>query len=201
MPQRERLRWPMDAGTVKWIYKTAHKNLWRIETSAVDLDDIVQEGFLIWHKINTRYETTDRRHIMSLFQTSFINHLHLLAKQRTKKELPSVAFDDLMSNYLIDAEMQTFHTLCAQASPNIKKVLRLLSSEEGRRKLRSRRRINSAPETLTHKLQRLCHIDPISAKELITAIRAHFGHDPHPKRSRLIEGYRLRRFHQAKQPA
>jgi len=176
MPQRERLRWPLDSATVKWIRKTAYKNLWRLETASFDIDDVIQEGFFIWHKVNTRYETTERRHIMSLFQTSFINHIHYLAKQRTKKEIPVVPLDDAASNYLVDHEMQTFHTLCAQAPPNIKKVLKLLDSEEGRRELRSRNPVGSKPETLTHKLQRLCRIDPISASELTTAIRAHFGH-------------------------
>ena len=91
MSHRDRVR--MDAGARRWLLSAAQQNLWRI-ASWYDFDDLVQDGMLLYYHVCERYpEATDPRHIMRLFQRTFLNHCHNLSrKQRVKMEVVDTDF-------------------------------------------------------------------------------------------------------------
>lgn len=68
-----------------WVVNYIKKNVWRVEPE-LDFDDLLQEAYLKYHKMTQYYpEVVEVRHFMSLFQISFINHLHRLSNKRTRK--------------------------------------------------------------------------------------------------------------------
>ncbi len=140
--ERERLRWPIDQPAIKWIYKTANKNLWRVGTASYEIDDLIQDGFMCWTIVSKRYgHVSDRPHIMSLFQRTFLNHIHMLANKRSQ-ELDLNQPIDIVSEYTItnslkEQEQATFQVLCNQAPYPVKKILGVFASDDGLKRLRS----------------------------------------------------------------
>jgi hypothetical protein len=111
----------MDDSAKGWLYKTARSNHWRVQ-SWIDLDDLIQDGFMLWGVIRRRYpEATDIKHVMRLFQTTFTNHIHLLA--RHKRDRPEITDDTLESVASVscpDSEMAMF---IAEAPDELRPVL------------------------------------------------------------------------------
>src|SRR5262249_22978151 len=73
-----------------WVFKYAKKNFWRVE-SYYELDDLVQDGFMIYCAVREHYsDITDKPHLMALFKRAFSNHIHDLSTKRTRKhEMPA----------------------------------------------------------------------------------------------------------------
>jgi hypothetical protein len=81
----------MDDGAKRWLWKTARQQYWRV-ASWIELDDLVSDGYLHYYRVLRKYpQVTDRPHIMRLFQITYINHIHNLAKQRTRQVDRSMA--------------------------------------------------------------------------------------------------------------
>ena len=75
----------MDEGARKWLYKTCHKNFWRVIRSDYEFDDMVQDGLMKFYHVRMRYpQVKDPPHLMALFKIAFLNHIHGLASRRTK---------------------------------------------------------------------------------------------------------------------
>lgn len=69
----------LDRGMRGWIVNCAKKNLWRVP-QWYDLDDLIQEGLLLYCKLNIRYaHVTEPAHFMALLKISFITHIHSLS--------------------------------------------------------------------------------------------------------------------------
>lgn len=96
----------IDQGVRGFIFNQARENLWRV-ASFYELDDLVQDGFMCWVRIVRRYpdvRTTKRR--MPLFKTAFINHIHNLARTKSRRvELVNAA----------SLEIGAFEAMCEQA--------------------------------------------------------------------------------------
>lgn len=78
----------IDNGVRGWIVKTARKNYWRV-AAFYDLADLIQDGYLHYCRIVNIYEVQrnrvrSRARLMGLFKIAYINHIHDLAKQRTR---------------------------------------------------------------------------------------------------------------------
>jgi len=182
--QRVKSSWSLDRSAKLWIAKIARAQMWRVLTPSYDLDDLIQDGYMKWYHVVDKYpDVNNRRHIMGLFQVAFLNHIQMKATQRTKQASLNLTFDEItMSEIMRDEELATMQVLCAQAPEQIQKVLKLLSSENGCKKLRSLHRRHSKSrknpnhtirETFNEKLCRLCGIE--AGTDIAGLISSHFG--------------------------
>ena len=72
-----------DKGVRGWLKRIAVSNYWRV-SGFYELDDLVSDGYLCYYEVRLRYpNATARQHIMRLFQVTYLNHIHDLAKKRT----------------------------------------------------------------------------------------------------------------------
>lgn len=169
----------MDESTRKWIYKTALKNYWRV-SSYHDLDDLVQDGYLHYHRIVTRYsEVKTRRHIMGLFKRAYSNHLTDLANKRTKsidEVLHSdLSLDDSDDDTLWDRLLAVADDdliFLAEAPLQIKKIFLFLDTEQGRKRMRSLYRVrpDGTRETMNDRFCKVVGYDP-SCIDLVSCVR------------------------------
>lgn len=73
----------LNAITRRWITSTAKGNFWRI-ASYYDLEDLIQDGYMVYFKIIKLYPNAQPAQTLRLFQRSYINHIHNLAKRAHK---------------------------------------------------------------------------------------------------------------------
>lgn len=162
----------MDASARGWIYKQAAKNYWRV-AAWYELEDLVQDGCMHYIRILRKYsDVKDKPHIMSLFQRTFINHIHDLSKRRTlqtEQTFSSMAVDDATENSILDRlgfseSLSEVAAVLWDAPKPVLDALSVLMSDRGRRALQShyRRRLNGTRETTNERLCRLVGCDPKS---------------------------------------
>jgi hypothetical protein len=144
----------MDEGAQRWLVKYCYKNHWRVRQSH-EVDDLIQDGQLMYYVVRDRYPIAkDPPHIMRLFQVTFINHVHDIAKKHSRMaaivdySLDLHASDPLNSSVKIpklakqiDYDFGHSYTIPNSAPWYIHAFLRLLCTEEGRLGLRARYRI------------------------------------------------------------
>lgn len=174
----------IDKGTVGWIYKMAHKNLWRV-SSIYDLDDLVQDGHLWYLMIVDRYckRPRTRKHVMALFKTSFMRYLTDLANKRTRYESIEQAFSlyhtiddggDMLHGVsdngagVLDIEVAA---VIAQAPEPVRKVIQALMTDDGAKRFRAldRYRLDGTREVTSERLARIAGIPECS--DLLAKIR------------------------------
>lgn len=153
----------IDRAAQRWLYQYAARNLWRV-SGWYDLDDLVQEGLLYWHKVVTHYRdtVTERPHMMRLFQTTYRNRIHALSLERTKRlsdetgkvvsEVPFLGdeefsmkhsgrsrFDggDRVSDNGEQAAEIEFNGLMANAPEPLRRLFVVLQKDDGPKRLRS----------------------------------------------------------------
>jgi DNA-directed RNA polymerase specialized sigma24 family protein len=104
----------LDKGLIKWIVLTASANRWRVDNMSID--DLIQEGFLCYVKCRNHYQghTCNRRHFMSLVQTTFKRRLIDLSA--LKRRQVTVPFSALAPTWMPD-EMLDSVLLRYGASP------------------------------------------------------------------------------------
>lgn len=158
---------PMDESAKRWLYKQAHKHLWRV-CQWYDLDDLIQDGMMCWWKVVRRYpEVRDRPHMMRLFQTTFTNHVHALANRRTNQldmlmddPFPFSGDHPLRDIVGDEGDAASFAELVAhlsKVSEPARKLLALYTTDEGCRQMRTiyRRRRGGQRETTGERIARL----------------------------------------------
>lgn len=109
MRRRERLRDEnLDAGARNWLVRTAKKNLWRV-AAWYDLDELISDGVLCWQIVLSKYpRVSQRKHLMSLFQRTYINHIHQLANKRTA-QVPEASLEiECEELFCEDSELRQF---------------------------------------------------------------------------------------------
>lgn len=117
----------MDQGARLWIYKTARENLWRVQ-GHIEIDDLVQDGFMFWHRIVTRYpNVTATKHRMGLFKTAFTNHIHDLSKKKSRLDYVTEADMEVTIDSIVEGEDPTqdldLGFIIAQLPPAIMRVI------------------------------------------------------------------------------
>jgi len=70
----------MDRTARGWLLNTVRANYWRVCASC-DIDDLLQDGRILFIRLQRRYPDARPPHLMRLFQIAFINHLHDLSKR------------------------------------------------------------------------------------------------------------------------
>lgn len=84
-----------------WTLKYATNNVWRVEPHH-DIDDLHQEGYIIFIKVKTKYtDIKEARHFLSLYQRSFINRINDLSKVKSGE----TGFKKFNTQKMIDSEM------------------------------------------------------------------------------------------------
>ncbi len=165
----------MDAGARTWLAKTAQQNRWRVQRF-MDVDDLIQDGYFVWIRCCRVYpDVVDRPHMMALFKRAYTNHLHNLAKKRTREEaelllcnLPPEMQDTVLSQPKLCCDLSTLLPWLVEAPPAVRNIVeRILLDPERARK--PSRLLPSHRETTNHRLCRLIGIDP-EKYDLHTAI-------------------------------
>lgn len=170
----------MDKGVQGWIYRQAKKHYWRV-SSWYDFDDLVQDGFLCYYRIHARYAANvpgerrigtakEKRHIMSLFQSSYINHIHDLARSK-QRQLDLPTFDGELRSSAPDAGSET-ERLISEAPPLVARVIRALMHDDTGALLKPfPHKSDGTRETVNERLCALVGLNPALAPQLRTAIR------------------------------
>lgn len=155
----------MDAGARNWLLKTAKTNYWRV-AAWIDLEDLIQDGYMLWISTRRRYTSAIfLPHVMRLFQVTYINHIHDLARENSRLlEYTFSQFDDQAAWAITNLEACEFSELLrlmAEAPGHLKSILVALHVKD--RALRSRVRTNGVRSTLN---ERLAHTINASPSEL-----------------------------------
>lgn len=153
----------MDIGAKRWLYRIAKANHWRV-ASWIDLDDLIQDGFLCWQIAVTKYPDIDNPKIaMRLFQTIYTNLLHDLANKRTiTTEYSFSLFDDAAIFHFEQqaCEFGEMLRLVIEAPPLISKCLRDLLFSGLDLSAPYRTWLDGRRETFNDRLCRLLKVDP-----------------------------------------
>jgi cytochrome c oxidase assembly factor CtaG len=165
----------MDQGAQRWLYKFAHKNFWRI-CAWYDLDDLIQDGHMCWWKVIRRYpDAKDRPHIMRLFQITFSNYVHDLAKERTSQldaPIASILIGEATEEKFLDQHETGDYapTAFAHASAAVRAILKVINQSPERLRKPARRHSDGSRETTNERLCRMIGADPRSI-DLIAEIK------------------------------
>ena len=172
----------MDGPARLWLYKTCHKQFWRV-AGWYEFDDLVQDGFMKFYHVQRKYSrarrdskhgaVTEQRHLMALFKIAFINHIHGLATRRTRAPDDCLLEDmavakaigaDQLADSLLPAEQsnaELFTSIC-QAPEPVQRLLGKIASEPELPALRSAYRVrrDGTRETLNQRLCRIAKVEP-----------------------------------------
>lgn len=169
----------MDEGARRWMYKTAREHHWRV-ASYIDLDDLIQDGFLEWHRIVTRYSHIESKaHIMALFKRVFHMRLNDLSNQRTRSvrevlhsdlAMPGANEDQTWEQLL--AVYDTDFLFYVEAPKAVRELLKALASDTGIETLRALPRVrpDGTIRTLNEKFCALVGCDPLK-DDLVLMLR------------------------------
>lgn len=125
----------MDKGARNWLFKYAHKNLWRV-AAWMDFDDLVQEGYAAYYETLQRYPTaTEPKHIMSLFALVFRSRIERLVLANRKQV--DDACSDVIESYDGDTQQVPITASDRKRLPKpskfIKEILSLLRKNKALR--------------------------------------------------------------------
>jgi hypothetical protein len=105
------------------------KNLWKFLPIGYDLEDLMQESYVVFLKCQLRYKAVDTpQHFMSLFKTALHNYMFDLSKPffaESQHLVRSTEDFDLISFSSVEEEA-TLMLMVAQAPIEVKQVLNLL---------------------------------------------------------------------------
>lgn len=163
MGGQRRLEMIMDSSTRKWLVAFCRDNYWRVAPH-IELEDLVQDGFVKFHTIRDRYRGQGRTHahLINTFKVAFRNHVNDLSNYRTRQPLEIQVLDvdwsdrknikglrrtdgtgnmqdpneDFVDHLMPRApEEQTFAARLATAPFRVREALAVYASEEGRQRL------------------------------------------------------------------
>jgi len=142
----------MDSGAVGWLIKTADKNFWRVE-GYMTRSDLVQDGYACYLKVVENYKgkAKNKAHLMSLFKTTFTNHIHDLANKRRKHMLSAS-----LEGENIDLPLNQHEGfLWENAPPLIQQLFDTVAAHPNRANWKQKRKANGTRETTTEWLSRI----------------------------------------------
>lgn len=167
-----------DAGLKRWIYRTAHSNYWRV-AAWLDIDDLIQEGFLCFAICRARYVPANKSHFMSLVKITFLNQITDLANKRTRtpecpiSDIAVMGNEEEMLEILggsDDGDIEVM-ALLARAPREVQQILAAMNTNEGAACLRRVYRIRQDKTRETNN-ERLCRIAGIPLFDFEGALRA-----------------------------
>lgn len=105
------------------------KNLWKFLPLSYDLEDLMQESYVVFLKCQMRYPEIDTpQHFMSLFKSALHNYLFDLSKPYLMEvqHLVYLPEEVNLENFSFAEEEATLRILLSQAPKEVKQVLNLL---------------------------------------------------------------------------
>jgi hypothetical protein len=125
----------MDSVAEKWLHSTAYHHYWRVDPS-LNIDDLIQDGHVKWTQVVRRYpDIVEPKHLMALFKTAYMRHLHDLSNRKTKltgtvEELKRATIEEAMEG------VAECHFAVEEAPPAVRRVLEAIQTDEGLAALR-----------------------------------------------------------------
>ena len=190
-----RIELMMDSRTREWLLRVAKKNWWRV-ADFIDLDDLVQDGFVVWYRVHQRYREEGREHphIVNTFKRAYRNHLHDLANARTRAPVELLWLDSEFTDHDDDdahaprkpvemlapleygAQEITVHL--KQAPFRVRELLKLFADPQARERMTHPYRVHGdgSRETLNERLCRLAGFDA-NHVDLVHTLRAYLRTD------------------------
>jgi hypothetical protein len=154
------------------LYNVAKQHYWRV-AGWYEFDDLIQDGFLHYSRIVAKYpNVTEPKQLMRLFQRTFTNHIHDLAKRRTRYELEvnecdlGLRISELTTRQTLPDVSETIATL----PPVLRRLLDVMQNDPRTKspfRLRGTHR-----ETTNEFLCRLVGVDP-NEYNLLESLRTH----------------------------
>ena len=166
MARRRKLAGPLlDTGGMKWLKRTAAQQHWRV-MHWIEIDDLVQEGMIIFARIHSKYPRASDCQRMALFKRSFFNYLNQQANRRTRRERHAVETPisqfSTTAQYNIEQrlvdELPVLLTLISDAHPTIGRLLRQLVKHGEALRAPYQRRADGSRETFNERLNDLLHL-------------------------------------------
>ncbi len=81
------------------------RHVWRVGRE-MDLDDLLQDAYILFLKLQERYPDVSDRHFMALWKVSLRNWMHNLAKRRTRRREESIGERDFSGTIESNLEWQ-----------------------------------------------------------------------------------------------
>ena len=160
--QRVHLPWipEWDEEIRTWTLRFIYKNRWRCDRIH-EADDLLQDAFLIFDKIRTKYpRVVDKRHFMALYKRAIINRTHDMSLYvKRKREIhqdTTLDVSDLYAGNIGELTNAGYaNALLAEAPEELRIALRLLQTnpEVLRGLPKTKERLN-----LNEKLRRLLNL-------------------------------------------
>lgn len=73
---------------IGWMHTFAKKNWWRVVANDKEIEDLYQEGYMVYAKLQRVYGSGLKpAHFMALFQRAYKNRIHDMAQERTKRRV------------------------------------------------------------------------------------------------------------------
>jgi DNA-directed RNA polymerase specialized sigma24 family protein len=154
-----------DRGAERWMYNFARKNHWRV-SAWLDLDDLIQEGWLAYYETRKRYPTaTEPKHIQALFYLVFRSKIENLVRAKTK-QIDSPELDDqeesgMQSVFTKELDSPESRMLLFKMPKEIRAVIALFDSSQHREEMQ--RPLDRYPdgrrETLNDRFCKLLGLD------------------------------------------
>ena len=188
----------IDKPAQRWLFKTAQKNYWRIQ-SWYELDDLIQDGYMTWCMVADRYadsvrerckgQPEDKRDevmgevMMALFIRCYTNHIHDLASKRsriTETALSELVHDNQSHEQFLDqvfgsdASTSDEAELINLAPDGVRQVLQTYNDHPDSPKINAQFRVrrDGTRETFNERLCKLAGRDPKSV-DLVKAVHSY----------------------------
>lgn len=142
----------VNTATRRWIIATARQNLWRVAAHN-DIEDLVQDGFLVYVRIQKRYPNVTPAQRLRLFQRSYLNHIHNLARQSSRSKAESIDAIEIHP----PCEFSDLVRTVAEAPELVRKTIVALASKQVPK---HRIRYDGTRQTTSEMMCRLIGIEP-----------------------------------------
>lgn len=168
---------PVFGGTlVKWMRTVAEAQAWRTRPY-LDTDDLMQEGYLLFHKLVERYPRVDSpQHFGALMRTSFHRMIVSAARSRMRRREYNAGVGISHSDDMGEAETNDLLALMAADDEAMTDVITLMEIEDAPKWIRRLagsvthcrrngyalyRRTRGQRETTTERLCRVLNAKPV----------------------------------------
>lgn len=179
-----------DEGMQGFIVNTTQREYWRV-AGVCDLDDLLQEGLMCYHKCRQRYSQDENRDVtapltrewlQALVARAFMNRIYDLAAKKKHGfavAASSIAASDespeeFLERNLPAQESSTLGAVLAQAPWELLELLRLLAGDGGEALGFKRKGRSAGRETTNEFYCRILGVDP-KERNLVEELRTHFG--------------------------
>lgn len=125
--------------------KICYKNVWRVKPLCIDVDDLMQECWIIYNTCVNKYTDLEDAQFVALLKRSINNMINDLSTEASKHNDTCVYFEEMETESVFDLEKEVdFRIKMALAPKIIKNIISILSSnteDELKRKGWSRNKI------------------------------------------------------------